>query len=679
MAFALCAKLAAVPLPSWIRQSRRPARSAPASGAARSAGLADLHPRVGAAGRDPVVALTGLLSYAAYNPGWRATTRRPRRNGVLDFYLFSWPTQPGWLYRLNQGVHVTLGLVLVPVLLAKLWSVLPKLFTWPPVRSPAQALERLSLLLLVGGALFEFVTGILNVQYWYVFPFSFYHAHFYGAWVFIAASRCTSALKFGTCAVAAPAAAGDELREPGRTPSRAARARAGWSPPTPRRRACPAAALLGRSAPARCTLLAGRRAVDRRSAAAHRASSPPAGRTAAPGRTASRSTRPPPRSAITPARSARGGGCSCAGAGRRGSSAAPTCWPSPSTPPRCRSPASRAGRRPALDRRAAARPRPHGRRRAGAFMVLASLQERRRSTPRLRGKQVADGDAARAGRQRRRLSLDHGFPARVIVPANPGRALHQVGGPDDIRAGLDVVASGMMARFLRLYGASPLHLLGLLASLLIAGAGVVGWFDSFPGPDICGSSCGCSARPSTHDLILLPLYPLLDRIAFGATHGRRRARGSSRNDGWTYVRMPALLSGLLLLVFFPEAFRLGEATFRAASGSRRASTSPGCWPAAARCSRLRARLRDQPCAAARRRTRSRRARRSMIPARTVSGWPGRRAERGRAQSGIRGAPPAARAEGAASEPGEGRSGGRALAATAPGKGAGRRTRDRSSD
>ena len=32
------------------------------------------------------------------------------------------------------------------------------------------------------------------------------------------------------------------------------------------------------------------------------------------------------------------------------------------------------------------------------------------------------------------------------------------------------------------------------------------------------------------------------------------------------MRIPALLSGLLLLVFFPEIFRLGDSTFFAASG-----------------------------------------------------------------------------------------------------------------
>jgi DMSO/TMAO reductase YedYZ molybdopterin-dependent catalytic subunit len=64
--------------------------------------------------------------------------------------------------------------------------VLPRLFEWPPFRSPAHLLERVSLFLLVGGAVFEFATGILNIQTWYKFPGSFYPLHFYGAWVFIA-------------------------------------------------------------------------------------------------------------------------------------------------------------------------------------------------------------------------------------------------------------------------------------------------------------------------------------------------------------------------------------------------------------------------------------------------------------------------------------------------------------
>ncbi len=135
----------------------------------------------------PVVFVTGLLSYAAYNPDLNRINDETHGKGPLGFYLFSWPTHPVWLYRVNQGLHVTLGLVLIPILLAKLWSVLPKLFEWPPLRNPAHALERLSLLLLVGGAGFEFVTGVLNIQQWYKFPGSFYTLHFYGGWVFVAA------------------------------------------------------------------------------------------------------------------------------------------------------------------------------------------------------------------------------------------------------------------------------------------------------------------------------------------------------------------------------------------------------------------------------------------------------------------------------------------------------------
>lgn len=143
-----------------------------------------------------VLIVTGLLSYAAYNPDLARVNDKTPDKGLLGFYLFSWPTDPHWLYRLTQGVHVTLGVVLVPVLLAKLWSVVPKLFALPPVRSVAHALERISLLLLVGGVLFEFVTGMLNVQLDYLFPGSFYRLHFYGAWVFIGAFAAHVTLRF---------------------------------------------------------------------------------------------------------------------------------------------------------------------------------------------------------------------------------------------------------------------------------------------------------------------------------------------------------------------------------------------------------------------------------------------------------------------------------------------------
>ncbi|MGI5456418.1 molybdopterin-dependent oxidoreductase [Streptomyces sp. CA-249302] len=142
-----------------------------------------------------VLFVTGLLSYAAYNPDLSPVNDKTPNKGLLGFYLFAWPTDPHWLYRLTQGVHVTLGITLIPVLLAKLWSVIPRLFALPPARSLAHALERISLLLLVGGGLFEFVTGALNVQLDYVFPGSFYPLHFYGAWVFFAAFLAHAVLK----------------------------------------------------------------------------------------------------------------------------------------------------------------------------------------------------------------------------------------------------------------------------------------------------------------------------------------------------------------------------------------------------------------------------------------------------------------------------------------------------
>ncbi|MDV6264609.1 molybdopterin-dependent oxidoreductase [Rhodococcoides yunnanense] len=141
----------------------------------------------------PIVIVTGLLSFIAYGPQFGQAF--PADVGWLHLPYFQWPTRPSWLYRLTQGLHVGVGLILVPIVLAKLWSVIPKFFTMPPVRSIAQALERLSLIALVGGILFEIVTGVLNIQYDYIFGFDFYTAHYWGAWVFIAGFLSHAALK----------------------------------------------------------------------------------------------------------------------------------------------------------------------------------------------------------------------------------------------------------------------------------------------------------------------------------------------------------------------------------------------------------------------------------------------------------------------------------------------------
>ncbi|MGC4816630.1 molybdopterin-dependent oxidoreductase [Micromonospora sp. DT63] len=161
----------------------------------------------------PLVIITGLLDYAAYGPQFDQAF--PTNVGWLRLPAFDWPTRPSWLFRVTQGLHVTLGIVLVPVVLGKLWSVLPKLFDWPPARSLAQVLERLTLLLLVGGILFQIATGLLNIQYSYVFGFDFYTAHYFGAWIFTGAFVAHVIIKFPRLVTALRSRPlGTELRTP---------------------------------------------------------------------------------------------------------------------------------------------------------------------------------------------------------------------------------------------------------------------------------------------------------------------------------------------------------------------------------------------------------------------------------------------------------------------------------
>ena len=132
-----------------------------------------------------IVAVTGFLSHAAYQPdlGSNALVRPD-----LPFTtFFGWPSGPSWLYALSQGLHVNVGLAVIPVVLAKLWSVIPRLFAWPPVRSASEGFERLTVALLVASTGFLLATGVANIQYWYVFHFDFVRAHYYAAVVFVAA------------------------------------------------------------------------------------------------------------------------------------------------------------------------------------------------------------------------------------------------------------------------------------------------------------------------------------------------------------------------------------------------------------------------------------------------------------------------------------------------------------
>ncbi|MFD7541714.1 hypothetical protein [Streptomyces sp. NPDC059819] len=111
-----------------------------------------------------------------------------------------------------------------------------------------------------------------------------------------------------------------------------------------------------------------------------------------------------------------------------------------------------------------------------------------------------------------------------------------------------------MRSFRARYGGSPLHLLLVLCSFALTGyAGVrllrgdtlmvLVWF--------IGAAL-------LHDLVLLPLYTLVDRAAQRVLV--RRAEPAEAEDAdsrppareWiNYVRVPAFLSGVLLLTYFP--------------------------------------------------------------------------------------------------------------------------------
>jgi hypothetical protein len=107
-----------------------------------------------------------------------------------------------------------------------------------------------------------------------------------------------------------------------------------------------------------------------------------------------------------------------------------------------------------------------------------------------------------------------------------------------------------MRRLLRWYGASPLHLLALLACFGLAGYAAVRLVSSQPlavAAWFLGAVIG-------HDLLLMPLYSLADRSVLAAF--RHRAPELPAVAWINYVRVPAALSGLLLLVWFPLILRL---------------------------------------------------------------------------------------------------------------------------
>jgi DMSO/TMAO reductase YedYZ molybdopterin-dependent catalytic subunit len=97
------------------------------------------------------------------------------------------PVTPEWGYRLTQGLHVAAGMASVPLLLAKLYAVYPRLFRRPVLGTVGQQLRRASVAVLVAAAVLQVFTGVANVAQWYVFGFGFTAVHYAIAWVVVGA------------------------------------------------------------------------------------------------------------------------------------------------------------------------------------------------------------------------------------------------------------------------------------------------------------------------------------------------------------------------------------------------------------------------------------------------------------------------------------------------------------
>ena len=111
------------------------------------------------------------------------------------------------------------------------------------------------------------------------------------------------------------------------------------------------------------------------------------------------------------------------------------------------------------------------------------------------------------------------------------------------------------------YGAGGWHLAGLLACFAVAGYAALRWLDE---PTAVRLGVWFVGALLLHDALLFPLYSLGDRVIRRATGvGAARTR---RVPLVNHVRVPFLLSGLLLLLWFPLIFNKPEAAYTSATG-----------------------------------------------------------------------------------------------------------------
>jgi hypothetical protein len=107
------------------------------------------------------------------------------------------------------------------------------------------------------------------------------------------------------------------------------------------------------------------------------------------------------------------------------------------------------------------------------------------------------------------------------------------------------------------YGASPVHLIAHLIGFAIAAYALVQLLGEKHWVNFAGWFLAAAVL---HDLVLLPAYSVLDRVAhaFSRRLHARESAGDPRHQHETrhvpvvnHVRAPALISGVLLLIYFP--------------------------------------------------------------------------------------------------------------------------------
>jgi hypothetical protein len=125
----------------------------------------------------------------------------------------------------------------------------------------------------------------------------------------------------------------------------------------------------------------------------------------------------------------------------------------------------------------------------------------------------------------------------------------------------------VLDRFRTVYGSNPLHLLTLVAGFALFGHVVATikpttlwntntWWQSI--------LVWFAAAIIAHDLVVFPIYALIDRILVAGS--RLRPRATATVSALNYVRIPAMGAGLTLLVFLPGIIEQGAQAYTAATG-----------------------------------------------------------------------------------------------------------------